>query len=229
MRFEDLNWMDMQTYLERDDRVMLVLGACEQHGYLSLATDIRIPFAIADAASALAGVPVAPAMPFGISPYFLSYPGTISLRPQTLLQVVRDVVESLYGQGFRGFLILNGHGGNAPAQAELYQLCNERADLRLQWFTWWTSEHVAKITEKHGFKIFHGGAGEAFRFTRVADLSQGEKTPVVSLGLLSANEVRERLGDGVFGGPYQIEDHALQEVFDIAVTEVVHLLDDLKG
>jgi len=221
--------MDMQKYLEQDDRVMLVLGACEQHGYLSLATDVRIPFRIADAASKLVGVPVAPAMPFGISSYFLSYPGTISLRPQTLMQVVRDVVESLYGQGFRGFLILNGHGGNMPAQAELYQLCNERVDLRLQWFTWWTSEHVTKITEKYSIKIFHAGAGEAFHFTQIADLPQGEKEPVVSLGLLKADAVRERLGDGVYGGPYQIEDHILQEIFDTAVEEVVHLLVNLKG
>ena len=101
MRFEDLNWMDVETYLEKDDRVMLVLGACEQHGYLSLATDMKIPFAIADAVSALAEVPVAPAMPFGISPYFLSYPGTITLQVETLLRVVHDMLHSLHHQGFR--------------------------------------------------------------------------------------------------------------------------------
>ena len=41
MRFDDLNWMDVEEYLKSDDRLMIVLGACEQHGYLSLAGQAR--------------------------------------------------------------------------------------------------------------------------------------------------------------------------------------------
>jgi len=75
MRFEDLNWMDVESYLKNDDRLIVVLGACEEHGYLSLLTDIRIPMALADAASARTNVLVAPPLNFGISPYFAKYPG----------------------------------------------------------------------------------------------------------------------------------------------------------
>ena len=53
MRLEDLNWMDVEQYLKTDDRLLVVLGACEQHGYLSLLTDIKIPLALADAALAV--------------------------------------------------------------------------------------------------------------------------------------------------------------------------------
>ena len=70
MRFEDMNWMDVESYLKQDQRVMLVTGACEQHGYLSLTTDVRIPLALADAASQQTGVLVAPPVSFGLSPYF---------------------------------------------------------------------------------------------------------------------------------------------------------------
>jgi len=42
MRMEDLNWMEVEGYLQREDRLILVLGACEQHGYLSLLTDAKI-------------------------------------------------------------------------------------------------------------------------------------------------------------------------------------------
>ena len=45
VHFGDLNWMQVEEYLRRDDRLMVVTGACEQHGYLSLMTDIRIPLA----------------------------------------------------------------------------------------------------------------------------------------------------------------------------------------
>ena len=51
MRLEDLNWMDVEKYLQREDRLMLVTGSTEQHAYLSLLTDIKIPLALADAAS----------------------------------------------------------------------------------------------------------------------------------------------------------------------------------
>ena len=48
MRLEDLNWMDVENYLKTNDRLMLVVGACEQHGYLSLLTDVKIPLAISE-------------------------------------------------------------------------------------------------------------------------------------------------------------------------------------
>ena len=51
MRIEDLNWMDVEAYLKQDDRLILVLGTIEQHGYLSLATDVKVPMALADAAA----------------------------------------------------------------------------------------------------------------------------------------------------------------------------------
>ncbi len=56
MRIEDLNWMDVEKYLQQEDRLMMVIGASEQHGYLSLLTDIKIPLAMADSASQATGV-----------------------------------------------------------------------------------------------------------------------------------------------------------------------------
>jgi creatinine amidohydrolase len=131
MRLEDLNWMDVESYLRRDDRLLLVLGACEQHGYLSLATDFKIPLALADVVSEKTGVLVAPPLPFGCSPYFMSYPGTISLRAKTYLDVVEDIVRSVYTHGFRGLMILNGHGGNQGARILLEELLNALKGLRL--------------------------------------------------------------------------------------------------
>ena len=106
MRLEELNWMDVEGYLKTDDRIMVILGACEQHAYLSLSTDVKIPMAIADAVSRETGVLVAPPVNFGVSPYFLDYPGTISLRVTTLLDIVEDLIRSLFHQGFRKILIL---------------------------------------------------------------------------------------------------------------------------
>ena len=175
MRLEELNWMDVEDYLKHEDRIMLVLGACEQHGYLSLLTDVKIPLALADSASQQSGVLVAPPVNFGISPYFTTYPGTISLRVATFLDVVEDIVRSLYAHGFRRFLILNGHGGNDPVRGRLVEVSNSLPNLKLAWYSWWSSHSVEAAAMKHGLKSYHAAWIEAFPFTRVADLPEWRK------------------------------------------------------
>ncbi len=224
MRYSDLNWFDVEKYLENDDRLMLVIGSCEQHGYLSLLTDAKIPQALADAASQETGVLVAPALNFGASPYFLAYPGTISLRIATLMDILEDIIRSVYQQGFRRIVVLNGHGGNEPVRGRLYELANELSDLRLAWFAWWRSHSVEAILVKHELKSYHAGWIEAYPFTRVAELPEGSKTPPHVPGLLGAEEARQVYGDGVFGGPYQVDDEIMQEIFNACVLDIVNLL-----
>jgi creatinine amidohydrolase len=60
MLFKDLSWMDVQRYLARDDRVVVITGSCEQHGYLSLLTDVSIPVEVARQACHKEGVLIAP-------------------------------------------------------------------------------------------------------------------------------------------------------------------------
>ena len=155
MRYEDLNWFDLERYLASDNRILLVLGSCEQHGYLSLTTDVKIPSAIADAASQITGVLIAPPLNFGCSPYFLDYPGTISLRIETLNNIVEDIVYSIFKQGFRRLLILNGHGGNDPVRARLYELINELPGLQISWYSWWNSHSVQLVAEEYELKPAH--------------------------------------------------------------------------
>ena len=224
MRLEDLNWFDVESYLENDNRLMLVLGACEQHGYLSLLTDVKIPQALADAASRQTGVLVAPPLNFGSSPYFLAYPGTLSLRLTTLLDLVEDLVRSAYGQGFRRFLVLNGHGGNDGARSRLYELANQLSGLNLSWYAWWQSHSVEAVALAHELKPSHASWLEVFPFTRVADLPDGDKTPPRVPGLMAANQARQVYGDGVFGGPYQVDEAIMDEIFAAALGDVVQLL-----
>jgi creatinine amidohydrolase len=224
MRFEELNWFDIESYLEGEDRLMLVLGACEQHGYLSLLTDVKIPQALADAASQQTGVLVAPPLNFGSSPYFLAYPGTLSLRSTTLLDLVEDLVRSAYGQGFRRILVLNGHGGNDGARGRLFELASQLPDLRLAWYAWWQSHSVEAVAQANDLKPTHASWLEAFPFTRVADLPSGEKIPPSVPGIMGAEQARQVYGDGVFGGPYQVGNAIMEAVFAAALADVLQLL-----
>jgi len=225
MRLEDLNWMDVEKYLQQDDRLILVMGACEQHGYLSLLTDVRIPLALADVASQKTGILIAPPLNFGASPYFLSYPGTISLRISTLLDAVEDIVRSVYRQGFRRLLVLNGHGGNDTVRVRLYEVANSLPELQVSWYAWWTSHSVTEVAQKYGIKPSHASWLEAFPFTRVAELPGESKTPPFVPGLLNAEKARQVYGDGSFGGPYSADVPVMEELFRAALEDIMQLLN----
>lgn len=225
MRFEECNWMDIEKYLKNDDRVILVIGACEQHAYLSLLTDVRIPLALADTVSKETGVVVAPVANFGISPYFLSYPGTISLRVSTLLDLVEDMISSLYQQGFRKFLILNGHGGNEPVKGRLNELLNKFPELRIVWYSWWLSHSVEKIAVEKGIKPAHANWLEAFPFTKVTNLPKETKTPPKYQGLLSSQKTKIVFGDGSFGGEYEVDEQTMNEIFYAAYLDIMNLIN----
>lgn len=225
MRLEELNWMDVEEYLKHDDRLILVTGATEQHGYLSLLTDIKIPQALADAASQKTNTLVAPPLNFGCSPYFLAYPGTLSLRASTLMDVVEDVVRSAHQTGFKRILVLNGHGGNSPARARLREVANDLPDLRMHWYDWWTSHSVEAVAEKHGIKPMHANWLEAFPFTIVSDLPTEPKAPPKVPDLMDAVTARKLYGDGSFGGPYQASESIMHELFAACLEDVLLLLN----
>lgn len=224
MRFEDLNWFDVEEYLKKDNRLILVLGSCEQHGYLSLLTDAKIPMALADAASQQTKVLVAPPVSFGISPYFLAYPGTLSLRVSTLLDIAEDLVSSAYQQGFCRILVINGHGGNDPVRLRLHELANGYPDLRMVWYDWWKSHSVEEVAIRHNLKPSHGNWLEAFSFTQVADLPSGEKVPPRVPGVMGSAKARQVYGDGVFGGRYAATESVMNEIFTAALQDILMLL-----
>ena len=224
MRLEELNWMDVESYLAEEYRIILVLGATEQHGYLSLLTDVKIPQALADAASASTGVLVAPPLNFGVSPYFATYPGTISLRTSTFLAVVEDVVRSLYGVGFRRMFIMNGHGGNSSVRTRLTELANEMNGLKFVWYSWWESHSIEAIAMKHELKTAHANWMEAFPFTRVANLPADAKIPPKVIGVPNAEETRSLYGDGMFGGAYLASGEIMDEVFAAALADILEFI-----
>ena len=83
MRVRDTNWMQIEALLRAgEDRAVLPLGSIEQHAYLSLAVDATLAEQIAIDAAEPLGVPVFPAQPYGFTPTYMAYPGTMTLRLQ---------------------------------------------------------------------------------------------------------------------------------------------------
>ena len=108
----ELTWEDIANYLSNDDMVILPIGSTEQHGPCGpLGVDTYAAIAIAEDAAIKTNVLVTPPLWYGDSPHHLGFPGTISLKPETLIAIVKDIVHSLARNGFKKFIIVNGHKG----------------------------------------------------------------------------------------------------------------------
>ena len=175
--------MQVEAYVSRiagDDRVVLPIGSTEQHAYLSLGTDSILAERVAVEAAEPLGVLVLPAMPFGIAPGFAAFPGTVSLRAETLAAVLTETLDTLHGQGFRGFLVVNGHGGNLPAQGPLEEWARGRADARLRFHSWWDSPAVREVAERIHPEAAHASWFENFPWTRLAESTSRPATSLRS-------------------------------------------------
>lgn len=113
--------------LKETDLVVLPIGSTEQHGpHLPLGNDAiqvremsrRIALKLADRGiKAIVG----PLVPFGVAPYHMPFPGTITLQPATFQALMYDVMMSLYRHGFRRFALPMGHGGNLASMQVVAQ------------------------------------------------------------------------------------------------------------
>lgn len=224
-----MTWMQVQDYLKRDDRAVLPIGCTEQHAYLSLATDSILAERVAREAAAPLGVPVFPVMPYGITPSFMAYPGTVSLRVSTLLAVVEDVLDSLERHGFRRVLVVNGHGGNAPAGAFVQEWLVRNPGMRVKFHNWWNAPKVWAHVQAIDPVASHASWMENFPWTRIngVDPPAEQKAPVpwaqwVHLG---PQAIRERLGDGNFAGRYVRPDADMMALWHTAVSETREWID----
>lgn len=202
MRIADMSWMDVEAQVARDDRCVLPIGSVEQHARLSLCVDAILAERVAVEAAEPLGVPVYPAMPFGLAPYFDAYPGSISLRVETLLAVMRDLVASVHRSGFRRVLIVNGHGGNAPVGALATELMSERPDLSVRFHAWWNAPATWAKVQEIDPSGSHANWMENFPWTRLRETPVETKADVDRDLLRASNPagVRAILGDGSFGG-----------------------------
>jgi creatinine amidohydrolase len=230
MRVVDLNWMQLEAYLESDDRIVLPLGSIEQHGYLSLGVDMILSDRVSVDAAEPLGVPVMPSLPYGLTPYFAAYPGSPTLRVETYQAVVRDLLDSLYEQGFRRFALVNGHGGNDPGRnaGEAWQ--SEHPDAQTLWHNWWSGPRTRAVVDSIDREASHASWMENFPWTRLEGVVQpDERKPMADISTMRESDpadVRELLGDGSLGGLYVRPDDDVLRVWQAGVEEVRALLVD---
>lgn len=229
MNISRMNWNQVEAYLKTDDRAVLPLGSTEQHAGLSLSVDSILSERVATEAAEPLGIPVFPVVPYGITPYFMAYPGSVSIRVETYLRFVRDILDGLKAQGFRRILIVNGHGGNSPAGGFAAEWMADNPNCAVKFHNWWAAPKTMGKVQALDPVASHASWMENFPWTRLPGVVQPtQQKPMIDgdrMRVMSPEAVRTYLGDGNFGGYYERSDADMQAIWDIAVAETRALLE----
>ena len=174
------------------------------------------------------GVPVLPVLAYGLTQGFAAYPGSPSLRLETYAAVLRDILDSLYGQGFRRFFIANGHGGNTPGAVAAAEWGRAHEDAAVLWHDVWEGR-PDEVAAEIDTDFDHASWSENFPWTRLSGVVMPrERKPALKerpRGLGRPQAWRKALGDGSFGGLYQRPDEDVLRLWAVAVEELRSRLD----
>ena len=149
--WEEMTWKEVEEFVKKMDMVILPTAATEQHGpHLPLAVDTIDCYEVAKRISARLGIPVLPPICYGCSQSHGDFPGTISLRPETVTRTICEIAEWLYKSGIRKLLILNGHMWNwGPIYSARENIRYDYRDMQVRVLDWWhtTEETMKKLVE----------------------------------------------------------------------------------
>jgi creatinine amidohydrolase len=223
MKVAETHWAQIEDYLRRDDRAIVPLGSTEQHGLLSLAVDSILAEKVAlDAAEPL-GVPVFPVLAYGITPYFRAYPGSLSLRVDTYIRLIRDVLDGLKEQGFKRILLVNGHGGNQPGGSYATEWVADNPGHAVKFHNWWNAPETFRKVQEIDPVASHASWMENFPWTRLpGSQAPTQRKPMIDLArmrVMDPKALRAYLGDGNFGGYYELPDEHMLALWEVAVNE----------
>ncbi|WP_066424861.1 creatininase family protein [Anabaena sp. 4-3] len=230
-------WQEVEEYLQTSPGIILPIGSTEQHGPTGLiGTDAICAEAIARGVGEETKAIVAPTINVGMALHHTAFPGTISLRPSTLIQVIRDYITSLAKVGFTKFYFINGHGGNIAtlkaafsetyAHLEDLQIANA-AKVKCHIANWFMCSSVYKLAKE----LYSEQEGSHATPSEVAltqyiypeAIKQAPLSPEVASGhrIYSAADFRAHYPDGRMGSnPALATPEHGKQFYQLAVKEL---------
>lgn len=236
-------WPEIEAYLAKSKAILIPIGSTEQHGPNGLlGTDALCPEIIARRAGDEAGILVGPTFNVGIAQHHMAFPGTITLRPSTMIAAMQDWAVSLVRHGFERIYWLNGHGGNTntinAAFSEMYhgisfdrfggEPGSNRPPLRCMLRNWWELPGVTDVCKQ----LFPVGEGSHATPSEVSvtyfGYPEAQKRVTMSPRIaptgpiFDAEDYRRRFPDGRIGSdPSQANVEAGEKIVKAAVRSVI--------
>ncbi|MEM3622757.1 MAG: creatininase family protein [Candidatus Bathyarchaeia archaeon] len=233
----EMSWVEAKEYFAKNDIALIPVGSNEQHGPQNpLGTDHLIAKALAEETAKRTGVVCLPVIPFGVSSHHKQFWGTIHVSPKTLKKYVKDVCLALNYYGVKKVVIVNGHGGNLNALAELSRELRE-SGIFVSVFQWWPA--AGKLLpelfkpEERG----HAGAEETSvnlaLHPKLVDMSkavdeESRKHIVQIEGVTLPLDTIDYTSSGVFGKSTTASAKKGKKVLEAVISELVGHVNKLK-
>lgn len=233
------SWPEIETYLTSSKAILIPIGSTEQHGPNGLlGTDALCPEIIARRAGDESGILVGPTFNVGQAQHHMAFPGTITLRPSTMIAAMLDWAQSLSRHGFERIYWLNGHGGNIAtinaAFSEIYHGVTfgpdglNRPPLRCVLRNWWELVGVTDLCKQ----LFPVGEGSHATPSEVSVTYFGYPEAIKHVAMspkiaptgpiYDAEDYRRRFPDGRIGSdPSQATPEAGEKIVTAAVKGVI--------
>lgn len=242
MQLQLSTWSEVETYLKRSTAVLMPIGSTEQHGPNGvIGIDALVAERIARAVGERTETLVAPTISVGMAQHHMAFPGTMTVKPSTLIAIVRDYVVSLARHGFTSFYFINGHGGNAAtvtaAFSEIYaessmgnasNAAPNATPIRCRLKNWWLTPAIGQMSRE----LFGGMEGHHATPSEVAvtqylfpeSIRNVPMSPTVgptAEDYSDAHDFRRQFPDGRIGSnPALATPEHGKRLFDAAVTDI---------
>lgn len=204
----ELTWPAIESLVASGEQLCLLpVGATEQHGrHLPCSTDTEIATAICNEASRRTGVPVLPALAIGSSQaHTTKWPGTLSLSPRLVVEVLVEIARWVKASGFTKLLIVNAHVGNVGPVRVAVDEIRHASELRVGWVNWYELTRDVAGAVSADADDWHANAAETSLMLHLrpelVDRGEIRDDPDRTADLLFSYTVAETSVDGLTGAP----------------------------
>jgi creatinine amidohydrolase len=253
MRIGEMSWTQVREAASTGLSTIVPLGSIEEHGPHAPMGDYVVIDNIAGRTGEQTGDLVVPTLPFGYSEYFRMYPGTITLRPETLSAVVEDTLDCLLKHDVSKIVIFNGHAGNMPILELLIRKFRRERGLVIPVISPLQIMQAPALVKElygEGMTMGHGGEPMGSIFMALApgkvDLGRGGEfgraqvfgMPTEGLGVINVNGVRASVAldmtdvtpsTGSLSDPSLASAEKGQRFLDYAVEKCVEFMTWFRG
>lgn len=247
-----MTWPEINEQFQQDKIILIPLGSMEQHGTHSINGDYLAATHIAEKVAEKSGNLYTPTLPFGNSIYFKSFPGTISLREETVTSVLYDIIENFLDHNQYKIVFLNGHAGNKSSINNAVRTLNEKHEkLEVYTFNLWqslTDEQKKEVYPLDNDPSGHGAEPLSsimrYLYPEYVDLSnerfKQSKKKVNGKKILNLNQLNvdginidtymnmeDMSNDGVYSDDFKPDEKIGEQVLEYITNNVLNALTKL--